>query len=312
MGLAYGLAAYTAWALVVVYFKAVAHVPALEVLAHRVVWSTVLLFGLLAWRRQWPSMRAVWRRPRVLRTLAATTLLIGANWFVFIWAVGHGRVLQSSLGYYINPLVNVLLGVVFLRERLGRLERASVLLAAAGVVYLTVSYGQLPWVALTLALSFGLYGLLRKTVQAGPLVGLAIETTLLTPAALAYLAYTAVVGANAFAAGSAMTDLLLILAGIITAVPLLWFANAARRLRLATVGLLQYVAPTGQFLLAVLVFGEPFGRHHLIAFACIWTALVLYSAAALRTRAVPAPRDEPRPPAPLAESRCQPLPSEPS
>jgi len=276
-GVAYGLAAYAWWGLVPIYFKAVVFVGALEVLAHRVVWSVVLLSLLMLFQRRWRAALEVLRSPRTALTLAGTTVLIASNWFVFIWAVGHDRVLESSLGYFINPLVNVLLGFVFLGERLTRWQSASVLLAGAGVAYLTLSYGRFPWIALVLAGSFGVYGLLRKTAPVGSLVGLTVETSLLCPLALGYLVWLRARGDAAFGAGSVGVDVLLALAGVVTAVPLLWFASAARRLRLATVGFLQYLAPTGHFLLAVLTFGEPFTRTHLVSFACIWTALAVYS-----------------------------------
>ncbi|MCP4247506.1 MAG: EamA family transporter RarD [bacterium] len=286
VGVAYGLGAYLFWGLVPVYFKAVASIPPLEILAHRVVWSLVLLAALLTLRRSWKLVFGAVASRTVAVTLAATTLLIAVNWYVFIWAVGRGHILQASLGYYINPLVNVVLGYVFLGERLDRWQKTSVALAAAGVAYLTFGYGQVPWIALTLAGSFGFYGLLRKTVPIGALAGLTVETVMLGPLALGYIVYLAAQGAGSFGTVSRTTDGLLILAGVVTAVPLLWFANAARRLRLATLGFLQYLAPTGHFLLAVIVFDEPFNRDYLITFVCIWTALLIYSVDTARGRTV--------------------------
>lgn len=282
LGVVYAVAAYVWWGLCPIYFKVLAHVPALQILCHRILWSLLLLGGLLAWQRRWHDVRLVTRDRATLLRLAATTVLIANNWGVFIWAVAHGELLQASFGYFINPLVNVLLGVVFLHERLRRMQTAGVLLAAVGVGYLISVYGSVPWVALVLAFSFGFYGLLRKTMRADALVGLSVETALLAPLALTYLVFADVQGTGAFLRQSRALDALLAAAGVITAVPLLWFAAGARRLRYSTIGFIQYLAPTGQFLLAVLAFGEPFTRHHLISFVCIWIALALYSFDTLR------------------------------
>jgi len=291
-GVLFGLAAFLWWGLVPIYFKAVAHVSPWEVLAHRIVWSVVLLAVLMRVYRRWPAAVEAVRCRQTVVTLLGTTVLIALNWFVFIWAVGNDRLLEASLGYFINPLVNVLLGFVFLRERLRRWQWISVALAAAGVIYLTWRLGTLPTVGLLLAGSFGFYGLLRKTARVDALVGLTLETTLLAPLALAYLLYLASQEACAFGFQSRQTDVLLALAGVITAVPLLWFANAARRLRLATIGFLQYLAPSLQFMLAVLVYGEPFSTSHLTAFACIWTALAIYSVDTARSRRRVAPAEQ--------------------
>lgn len=283
-GLAYGLAAYGFWGLVPIYFKAVAAVPALEVLAHRVVWSVVVLALVLSVQRRWREVWAVLRDRRTLGVLAVTTVLVGGNWYIFIWAVANDRVLQASLGYFINPLVNVFLGVVFLRERLSRAGVVAVALAAAAVIWLTAQAGELPWVSLVLAFSFGLYGLLRKTARVKPVPGLMVETTLMAPPALLYLGLVASRGGLYFGTGSPRLDLLLIAAGLVTALPLLWFTAAARLLPLATLGFLQYLAPTGQFLLAVLAYGEPLTRDRLLAFGLIWVALAIFTAAQLRSR----------------------------
>lgn len=276
-GVLYGVGAYGLWGVFPLYFKAVRHVPALEVLCHRILWSLVFLAGLMLLRRNWSAARQALRSRRTQATLGATTLLIAGNWLVFIWAVAHDRVLQASLGYYINPLVNVLLGFLFLRERLRRWQTCAVVLAAVGVGYLTLADKQFPGLALFLALTFGAYGLLRKTAKVDALVGLTVETALLAPLALAYLGYEMWHDRAVFLRDSLTTDVLLLLAGVVTAVPLLWFTEAARRLPLATMGFLQYLAPTGHFLLAVLAFGEPFTWAHGVTFACIWTALLVYS-----------------------------------
>jgi chloramphenicol-sensitive protein RarD len=278
VGIVCGLAAYGMWGLFPIYFKAIAHIAPLEVLAHRVLWSVPLLLTLATVQGRVRAGLAALRNRRTLLTLVGTTLLIAGNWFVFIWSVSTGHVLQASLGYYINPLVNVLLGFVFLGERLRRLQTVSVVLAGVGVAYLTFSYRQVPGVALFLATSFGFYGLLRKTVKVDAVVGLTVETVLLSPLALGYAIYLQLQGSAAFGQDSWETTLLLLAAGVITAVPLLCFAAAARRLRLSTVGFLQYIAPTGQFVLAVTLFGETFTPRHLLSFAFIWAALALYSA----------------------------------
>ncbi len=277
-GVLCGLAAYLWWGFAPIYFKAVAQIPALEVLAHRVAWSVLLLNGVLLVRGRWTEVvRRLKHLPTMLR-LIASTALIAVNWLIFIWAVANDRLMDASLGYYINPLVNVVLGVVILRERLRRPALVSVLLAGLGVVYLAVNLGGIPWVSLVLAGTFSLYTLLRKTGDLGSLEGLAMETALLAPAAFAYLGYLQAADLGSFGTQSISVDLLLAAAGAVTAVPLLFFAAAARRLRLATVGFLQYLAPTCQFLLAVAVYGEALTTARLISFASIWTALALYSA----------------------------------
>lgn len=276
-GVAYGVAAYGLWGIFPLYFKAIKTVPTLEVLAHRVIWSLAFLVVLMLWRHNWPAARQALRSRQTLLILCATTLLIGGNWLVFIWAVANGHVLQASLGYFVNPLVNVLLGLLFLRERLRRGQTISVLLAAVGVGYLTLKLGQFPYLALFLALTFGSYGLLRKIVKVEAMAGLTVETALLAPAAIAFLGYQMYHGQAVFGAGSLTLNLPLLSAGFVTAIPLLWFTEAARRLRLATLGFLQYLSPTGHFLCAVVIFGEPFSSTHLIAFGFIWTALAIYS-----------------------------------
>jgi chloramphenicol-sensitive protein RarD len=270
------------------YLKTVRAVPLLEVLSHRVVWAFVLLLPLV-WRQgQLGAILADVRRRRTLAILATSTVAIAMNWLVYIWAVNHNRVLEASLGYYINPLVNVLLGVVVLGERLDRPVRVAVGIAAVGVAWLTIRLGQAPWIALALAASFGLYGLMRKLAPVGALAGLTIETALLLPLSAGYLAWAVLTGGSAFLAGRPTLDLLLLLAGPVTAIPLLCFARAARRLPLSTLGFLQYLSPTLQFLLAVLVYGEPFDGSRLVAFGFIWTALAVFAAYSAR-RGTPEP-----------------------
>jgi chloramphenicol-sensitive protein RarD len=290
-GLAYGLAAYLAWGLLPLYFRALHGVPPLEILAHRIAWSVLLLAGLTSWLRRWPEVARSLATWRGRLTLLATTGLITVNWGTYIWAIHAGRVLEASLGYFINPLVNVLLGVLFLGERLSRRQQVAVWLAGLGVAALVVSAGALPWVALVLATSFGFYGLLRKQARIDAVAGLFSETALLAPAAVAGLAWLHHAGAGHLGA-SPGTSALLVSAGAITALPLIWFALGVQRLRLSTIGLLQYLAPTLQFSIAVFVFGERFTAAHGVAFACIWTSLALYTVdvvTALRRAEAPAP-----------------------
>lgn len=277
IGVASALGCFGLWGAFPVYFKLLGHVPALEVLAHRVLWSAVLLLGLILAQGQWSALRAEFRDPRRLCFYLVTALLISGNWLLYIWAVQHGRILEASLGYYINPLVNVLLGVLFLRERLNPRQWSAVALAAAGVLVLVVGHGVLPWISLTLALSFGGYGLLRKKAGHAATLGLCVETVLLAPLALVFLAGLAARGGGALGGANGQTDLLLLAAGPVTVAPLLLFLQATRLLRLSTVGLIQYLTPTLQFLLAVALYREPFTPIHLAAFGCIWLALALYS-----------------------------------
>lgn len=279
------LLAFAIWGFVPIYFKQISDVPSLEIIAHRIVWSLVLIFSIVLIGRKFRELRAVFRDRRKWSLLVLTAVLVSVNWLVFIWAVNDGRILESSLGYYINPLVNVLLGMLFLHERLNKWQSLAVALAAIAVVILTVMVGSVPWVSLTLAFSFGLYGLLRKIVQVESSVGLAVETGYLTPLAIGYLLWLFWTGSPAGAPGAQgfflmsdwRTDLLLIGTGIATGIPLLLFTIGARNLKLATLGILQYLAPTIQFLLAVFFYGEVFSAAHVIAFSLIWVGLLIYS-----------------------------------
>lgn len=277
-GVLCALGCFSLWGLFPIYFKALHRVPALEVLAHRVLWSAILLLALILWQGQLKALMAEFCNRRHLRFYLLTTLLISANWLLYIWAVQNGRILEASLGYYINPLVNVVLGVLFLRERLNPRQWSAVAIAAVGVLVLVIGHGVLPWISLTLALSFGSYGLLRKKAGHASMLGLCVETGLVAPIALLFLIALAVRGAGALGTLDAKTDFLLLAAGPITVVPLLLFLEAGRKLRLSTVGLIQYLTPTLQFLLAVLVYHEVFTGTHWVAFGCIWLALALYSA----------------------------------
>ncbi|HEV2610527.1 MAG TPA: EamA family transporter RarD [Noviherbaspirillum sp.] len=280
-GMLYAAAAYAMWGLFPVYFKALQHVPASEILVHRMVWSLLLVVVLLSLRKQWAWLGDVMRKPKVLAGFAASAVLLASNWFIYIWAVNHDRVVESSLGYFINPLFNVLLGFIVLRERMRPGQWAAIAIAACGVLWLTWQVGHLPWIALALAATFGLYGLLRKTAALGALEGLALETLLLFPLALGYLVMLSLDGQNSFTTGTPATRWLLAIAGPITAIPLLCFAAGARRIPMSVLGLLQYIGPTLQLMLGVWLYNEAFDGARLIGFALIWTALLVYSAEGL-------------------------------
>lgn len=260
-----------------VYFKAVGQVPPLELLAHRVVWCVALTALLITLGRDWGQLRAGIRDRRTLATLALSATLVAVNWFTFIYAVTTDRIVEASLGYFINPLINVVLGMLFLRERLNRPQLFAVLLALAGTLNLTLSVGAVPWIALTLAVCFGFYGLLRKTVRIEAVNGLFVETAMLTPAAAGYLLWLGWHGRGVFGAIDLETDALLVFAGVLTALPLVWFTRAARRLRYITIGLLQYIAPTLQLLIGVLVYGESFTSTHWVSFGLIWAGLAVFT-----------------------------------
>jgi len=276
-GVAYGIAAYSFWGLAPIYFKAVSTIAPIEVLAHRITWSVVLLAVFLTLTRRWSAAYNTLRPKQTRLYLLATTLLVGTNWFVFIWSVSNNLLLQASLGYYINPLVSILLGMIFLRERLSRWGKISMVLAAVGVGFQVVQGTGIPYIALTLACSFGLYGLIRKVAQVDAVVGLTVETSLLFPLAAGYLLWLGFTDHGAFTTISRQFDGLLLFAGVVTVFPLVWFAKAARRLRLTTIGFLQYLAPSLHFVLAVFVYGETFTWHSAVTFGCIWVALGIYS-----------------------------------
>jgi chloramphenicol-sensitive protein RarD len=269
--------AFLIWGLSPVYWKTLNGVPPFEIVLHRVVWSFLFLLPLIPIQNRTTEFLSALRSPRALLTLLATTFFVSTNWLLFIWAVNNGLLLQASLGYYINPLFSVLLGVVFLGERLRPAQILAVLTAGAGVFYLTLSLGQFPWVALTLAFTFGLYGLVRKITPVSALVGLAVETLLLFPPAVGYLTYLHVTHKGAFLIVSRSTDLLLVASALATALPLLLFTLGARRLNLSTLGFMQYIVPSSFFLFAVFVFKEPISWIQIWTFVMIWSALAIYS-----------------------------------
>ena len=292
-GLIAGIAAFGTWGIIPGYWKLFITISASEILAHRFVWTTGFLVGLLSWQRRWPEVLGAIRSRRALFYCLASGLAISINWFCFIWAVNIGRVLETSLGYFMTPLMSVLLGATFLRERLTRWQTVSVFLAFVGVLTLTFGYGRFPWLALTLCVSFGLYGLLRKKSGVRPIPGLFLETTLLTPVAAGFLFFLQRKGAGALHSAGWTMILLLISTGIVTGLPLVWFGHAARHLRLTTLGFLQYLAPSCSFFLGVFLFHEPFTRAHLITFTFIWVALVIFTTEAIwRWRSGRAPEEE--------------------
>jgi len=280
-GLIAGIAAFTTWGLIPIYWKLLAAVPATEILAHRFVWTTIFLSIVLSWQRRWPELIANLRSRRARIYCLTGGLAIASNWFLFIYAVNIGRVIETSLGYFMTPLMNVLFGAIFLRERLTRLQFASVLLAALGVLNLTFGYGRFPWIAVLLCVTFGLYGLLRKQSGTAAIPGLFIETILLVPFAVVFLIYLQRSGALVFGRAGRSLSILLVSTGIVTAVPLFWFGYATRHLRLITVGFLQYLSPLGSFFLGVFLYHEPFTRGHLVTFILIWLALALFTGEAV-------------------------------
>lgn len=275
-GVGYALAAYIFWGFLPIYWKFLNHVPAQEILMHRIAWSFVFLLLVLSYKRYWSWLSAL-KDWRVLLTFLASSLLLTVNWGLYIWAVNAGYIVEASLGYFINPLVNVVLGLLFLRERLRRGQWLAVAFAVVGVGYLTITYGALPWISLTLAFSFGTYGLLRKTAKLDALAGLSLETALLFLPAAGYLIWLQVNKTAVFLHTDPISNVLLIFTGVVTAVPLLWFALGARQVPLTTMGVLQYAAPTLQFLIGVFLYHEPFTHDRLIGFSFIWVALAIYS-----------------------------------
>ncbi len=276
-GILFAIGAHLVWGVIPVYFKALQAVPSLQILFHRVAWSFVTLALVIWLRKEWAPFKAAVSGWKVIGIYAVASLLLGVNWLVYVWAVNAGHVVDASLGYFINPLVSVALGVILLRERLRPMQWLPVGLAAAGVLYMTLQLHALPWIALTLAFTFGTYGLLKKVAPLGALHGLTLETALLLLPSVGYLAVIEAQGQGAFGHVDWVTSLLLVLVGAVTVLPLLLFASAVRSIPLSLAGLVQFVAPTGQFLLGVLLYGEPFTHTRLIGFGIIWTALLIFT-----------------------------------
>ncbi len=293
-GTLYAISAFTIFGIFPIYWKQLGHVPSVQVLGHRVVWSFVLVAGLLLALGRWKGFSAVLKQRTILVRHTAAALLLGSNWLLYVWAVNAGFVVETSLGYFINPLLSVALGVLFLQEKLRPAQWIAVSLAAAGVLYLTFLYGELPWIALILAASFGLYGLLRKTSPLGSLDGLALETGILFLPAFAFLLTTNMNGSAAFLNTGAVADLFMIGAGPVTVIPLLLFAAATQRIPLSLVGITQYITPTMFFLIGIFLYNEPFSMGRLVGFILVWIGLILIAYDGLshsrrRTPAVEAP-----------------------
>ncbi|UCI32772.1 EamA family transporter RarD [Mesorhizobium sp. B4-1-4] len=276
-GFLLALGAYLLWGLLPFYMKAVAHLPLAEVIAHRVVWSVPIAAAVLVWAGRTADFKVAIRSPRTIAMAALTAALISVNWGIYVWAIAVDRTVETALGYYINPLVSVVVGALLLGERLDRLQIAAVVLAAVAVAVLTIEGGKLPWVSLALAFSFAAYGFFRKTLPIGPSQGFLLEVLLLSVPALSYIVYLIATGQDHIISSTGTDTALLIGCGPITSVPLLLFAFGAKLLRLSTIGIMQYIAPTMVFLIAVLVFNEPFGTTQAVAFVLIWTALAIYS-----------------------------------
>jgi chloramphenicol-sensitive protein RarD len=276
-GIWYGVGAYVLWGFFPIYWKWLERVPALQLLDHRILWSFLFLFGILLWLRQGSEFRAAVSSPRVLLIYAVAAILLAVNWLTYVWAVNAGFIVETSLGYFINPLLSMVLGVVILGERLRSWQWVPVALAAAGMVYLTVIYGSLPWIGLILAFSFGLYALIQKVAPLGSLHSVTLETGLLFLPAVCYLVFTEANGSGAFLHSTPVANLLMVGAGVITAVPLLMFAAATQRIPLSLVGILQYIAPTMYFFIGVLLYGEPLTLERLIGFIIIWLAIAIFA-----------------------------------
>jgi chloramphenicol-sensitive protein RarD len=288
-GIWQAIAANVIWGLLPVYWKALQHVPAAQVLGYRIVWSFLSLVCVISLTRQWKAFREAALKPRVVRTYAVSAVLIGISWFTFVWAVNSGFIVETSLGYFISPLLNVAMGVLFLRERMRPWQWLPIGLVAVGVLYLTIVYGSLPWIALTLGIAFAFYGLVKKTAPLGAIFGMMLETGLLLLPALAFLAYIQATDQAIFLRAGVVSDLLILATGLMTVSPLLLFAASAQRIPLSLVGLIQYIAPTGQFLLGVLVYQEPFTRERMIGFSIVWLALIVFAVeGALSSRRQPA------------------------
>jgi chloramphenicol-sensitive protein RarD len=288
------ISAFLLWGFLPIYWKILRHVASTQILAHRVIWSLVFLVILLSIQGRWRETKIfVPFYPNTL-IFIVTAFILGSNWLTYIWAINSDQIVEASLGYFINPMVNVFLGMVFLRERLNQWQMLSLILALTGVLFLIFQYGRIPWIALVLAFTFGTYGLLRKTSRAKSMVGLFFDTAILSPLFLAYLMILHAHGSSAFLCVDRRTDILLMGSGIVTAVPLLLFAHGARRIRYSAVGFFQYIAPTGLLLIGVILYGEPFTSTHAISFGLVWAAIVIYSCSsfALYKRSSPPSKKE--------------------
>ncbi|PJE56351.1 EamA family transporter RarD [Marinomonas polaris] len=273
-GILYALTAFTLWAIAPIYFKEMSFIPAQEILAHRIIWSCLIVLVLIILLRYTSALKTVLRSPKTLSAMLISTVLIGFNWGIFIWAIQNNKILSASLGYYINPLISILLGVIFFKDKLDRVRKAAVVLCFCAVAFEVIQFGSLPWIALALAITFGFYGLVRKKVAVDSFTGMAIETAILLPFALAYLILSDSPSTNMFD-NSSTVNWLLLASGPITMVPLMCFAAAANRVSLVTLGFFQYIGPTGMFILAVFLYDEPLSPEKLTTFVLIWSALAM-------------------------------------
>ena len=287
-GVLSGIGAYVLWGFFPIYWKFLHDVPALQVIGHRIGWSFILLIAYIALVGQWKEFGSAAFNSKTIGIYSIAAILLSFNWLIYVWGVNAGFIVETSLGYFINPLLSVLLGVLFLRERLRPLQWIPVGLAAIGVGYLTFVYGHLPWIALSLAFTFGFYGFVKKLSPLGSLYGLTLETGIVFPVALIYIMFVGFTGTGAFLHDGALVDIFLIGAGLVTTIPLLLFASAAKQIPLTIVGLLQYIAPTLQFLIGVFVYKEPFDHAHLIGFAIVWVALIIFALESYMANRAPA------------------------
>lgn len=269
--------AFLIWGLSPIYWKLLSHVSSIELLFQRVIWSSLLLYAIVLWQGRSHEIKMILKSPSTMISLAGSTVVLSLNWYLYIWAVNHNQVLQTSLGYYINPLIMVILGVIFLKERLRKLQMFALALAGGAVIYYAMGLGQFPWIALTIALSFGLYGLFHKMTSVSSLTGLLVETLILSIPATIYICWWQIQGTSALFRVNIITDLLLVGSNLVTALPLLMFIIGTRRSTMTTVGFMQYLSPSITFLLALFIYHEPFSHERLITFILIWIALVIYS-----------------------------------
>jgi chloramphenicol-sensitive protein RarD len=282
VGMWYAIASYVAWGVLPLYWKALKHVPAREILAYRIIWSFIFLCLFNTLRKRWPEVKQAYGNKRNRLSSLISAVIIGSVWFIYILAMITNHVVEASMGYYINPLISVVLGMIFLKERLTFWQNVAFVLAILGVAFLTIQYGRLPWIALSLAVGFGLYGLLRKTSSVGSITGLTAETAVLSPLAFGYVLFLILGKTSSVVEATVATHLLLMGAGIVTAVPLVWFAKGARRIPLSMIGFFQYLAPTISLLLGIFVFKEPFTPTHLVCFGLIWVALIIFTLSQIR------------------------------
>ncbi|WP_372751451.1 EamA family transporter RarD [Labilibaculum sp.] len=281
MGYVYAMQAFFAWGILPIFWKLLSHVSAFEILAHRIFWSFIFLAFFLFWTRQSKLLNLL-KQKKTRNSLITSSLLIGVNWGFFIYAVNTNQIVEASLGYYINPIANVFLGILVLNEKLDKLKFAALLLASTAVIYLTIDYGKFPWISILLACTFALYGLVKKTAGIDAIPALCIETLLLTPLAFVFIIYKIWIGTSAFFAGNFLTDIYLILTGIVTSFPLYWFAKGAQRIPLSALGFMQYIGPSLMLLIGVLIYKEKFRHEQAIAFGMIWCALFLYTFSMIR------------------------------